>query len=160
MVRQLRYIAPHQQVGIASLQCQLAMPLYVYQHPHRRPINEHKQPSLPRTTYNTHHNPLPLPPPPPILPPLRTIRLSQRLPLQHLRMLMHTRHQAHTNRPANRLGHLALVHVPQARLPRVFDPPHLRAELLDHREILPNTTIKVSITITIPFLFRPSLSLP
>lgn len=56
------YIAPHQQVGIASLQCQLAMPLYVYPHPHRRPINEHKQAPLPRTTYNPNpHPPSPTP---------------------------------------------------------------------------------------------------
>lgn len=62
------YIAPHQQSGIASLQCQLAMPLYVYQHPHRRPTNEHRQTSSPRTTHNTHQPPMPYPLLPPYSP--------------------------------------------------------------------------------------------
>jgi len=94
------------------------------------PIDRPKQTSPP--------SPSPLPSPPIPIPPLRrTIRLGLGLLLQHLRVLVHARHQAHADRAPDRPRHLALVHVPQARLPRMLDAAHLRAELLDHGEILP-----------------------
>ena len=58
-------------------------------------------------------------------------RLLISLLFQHLRVIMHARHQAHANRPPYRLRHLPLIHIPQSRILRMLYPPHLRAVLPD-----------------------------
>lgn len=94
----------------------------------------------------------PLLPSPRLIPPLRRIisRPGLRLPLQYLRMLMHTRHQPHANRPADRPRHLPLIDVPEARLARMPDPSHLGAKLPHHGEILHPTRKKNNKSACIP----------
>ena len=51
-------------------------------------------------------------------------------------MRMHSRHQAHPDRPPHRLRHLPLIHIRQpCRRPRL-NPHRRRAKLRHHREIL------------------------
>lgn len=69
--------------------------------------------------------------------PLIPIRLKSSFFLQYLRMIMHTRHQPHPNRPPNRLRHLPLVHIPQSCILRMLDPSHPRAVFPYQRIILP-----------------------